>query len=307
MKFYGVDVSKNTLDIAFDGKAMQIENNKKAIRSMIKMMPVGSIIAMESTNKYHFLIADMCHCAGMIVYVVNPRMTHHYREALNLRGHTDRLDAHTICSFIKNHHAGLRRYEPKTADQRRLQSLIRRRAKVVTVRVQLLQSIRDVKELKSDIDAVLKRIDKMIAQIDILIDKQLEGNSDRDRLSTIKGVGPVVSAALIADLQAGDFQSADAFVAFYGLDPVPNDSGKSKGKRRISKKGNRLGRSMLYVAAFSATSSKAWKPVYEHILAKGLSKVQALVCLARKIARTAWSIYKYKTVFQPEKLIVGLT
>ena len=307
MKFYGVDVSKDTLDVACDGKVARIENGKKAIRLYLKAIPVGSVVAMESTNKYHLVMADMCHSAGMVVYVVNPRMTHHYREALNLRGHTDRIDALTICSFIKHHHDGLRRYEPKSADQLRLQSLIRRRAKLVGIRVQLMQSIRDFRELKSDMDAVVKRIDKMIAHIDVLIDKQLEGNADRERLSTIKGVGPVVSAVLVADLQAGDFQSADAFVAFYGLDPAPNDSGKSKGKRRISKKGHRLGRTMLYIAAFSAASSKAWKPVYEHILAKGLSKVQALVCLARKIARTAWSIYTHKTEFQAERLLVGLT
>jgi transposase len=243
----------------------------------------------------------------MVVYVVNPRMTRHYREALNLRGHTDRLDALTICSFIKHHHDTLRPYEPKSQDQRRLQGLIRRRAKLVDVRVQLVQSMRQFRELKSDMEAVVKRIDKMIEHIDVLIDKHLEGNADRQRLETIKGVGSVVSAALVADLDAGNFGSSDAFVAFYGLDPVPNDSGKSKGRRKISKKGHRLGRRMLYLAAFAATSSKAWKPVYEHILAKGLTRVQSLVCLARKIARTAWSVYTHKTEFQPERLLIGLT
>jgi transposase len=307
MKFYGVDVSKDTLDIACDGKVIRIENDNKSIRLFLKSVPGGSVVAMESTNKYHLVMADACYAAGLTVYVVNPRMTHHYREALNMRGHTDKLDAKTISSYIRHHHKELRLYVPKSGDQRRLQSLIRRRAKLVFVKVQLRQSIQDIKELKSDLAAVLKRIDSMIVRIDVLIDRQLEGNAGRARLATITSVGPVVSAALVADLDAGQFSSADAFVAFYGLDPVPNDSGKSKGKRRISKKGHRLGRSLLYVAALSAASSKAWKPVYEHILAKGLSRVQALVCLARKIARTAWAIYNHKTEFQPERLLAGLT
>jgi len=307
MKFYGVDVSKDTLDVACDGKAVRIDNDKKSIKCFLKSVPAGSVVAMESTNTYHLSMADACFAAGMSVYVVNPRMTHHYREALNLRGHTDKLDARTICSFIEHHHVGLRRYEPKSADQRRLQGLIRRRAKLIGVKVQLLQSIRGIKELKSQMDGVLKRIDKLIVHIDLLIDKHLEGSEDRSRLLTITGVGPVVSAALVADLQAGEFKSADAFVAFYGLDPVPNDSGKSKGKRRISKKGHKLGRTMLYVSAFSASSSKVWRPIYEHMLAKGLSKVQALVCLARKIARTVWSIYAHKTEFQPARIGSNLT
>lgn len=307
MKFYGVDVSKEKLDIAYDGKVVQIDNDKKAVRAFLRDVPTGSVVAMESTNKYHLVMADLCYAAGMVVYVLNPRITHHYREALNLRGHTDELDARTISSFVSHHHEGLRAYVPKSADGRRLQCLIRRRAKLVGIRVQLLQSISEIKELKSDLDALIKRIDRMIAQIDVLIDKHLEGNEGRKRLCSIKGVGSVVSAVLVADLDAGNFKSADAFVAFYGLDPAPNDSGKSKGKRKISKKGHRLGRTMLYIAAFSAASSKAWKPVYEHILAKGLSKVQALVCLARKIARTAWSIYTHKTEFQAERLLAGLT
>jgi transposase len=307
MNFYGVDVSKDTLDIAYGGKCVQIENTRKAIKSFLKDMPTGSIVAMESTNKYHLLLADSCYAAGMVVYVLNPRVTRHYSEALNMRGSTDKLCAKTICSFIEHHHDSCRVYEPRSADERSLQCLIRRRAKVVGVRVQLLQSISEIKELKSDLDAVVGRIDKMISQIDALIEKQLEGNEGRERISTIKSVGPVTSAVLVSDLDAGNFRSGDAFAAFYGLDPVPNDSGKSKGKRKISKKGHRLGRQVLYMAALSAARSKAWKPIYESLLAKGLTRVQALVCLARKIARTAWSIYTHKTVFQTERLTAALT
>ena len=307
MKFYGVDVSKDSLDIACDGKVVEIGNDRKSIRCFLKSMPAGSVVGMESTNVYHVMLADLCYAAGMVVYVVNPRITRHYREALNLRGHTDPLDAKTICSFIKHHHEELRTYLPKTDDQRMLQRLIRRRAKLVGVRVQLCQSLGAVKELKGSLAGIVKRIDGMVAQIDLLIDKQLEDNAGRARLETIKGVGPVVSAALVADLDAGQFASADAFVAYYGLDPVPNDSGKSRGRRKISKRGQRLGRTLLYTSALSAASSKAWKPVYQYILAKGLTKVQALVCLARKIARTAWSIYTYQTEFQPERLKVTLT
>ncbi len=305
--FYGTDVSKDTLDVGYGGKLVTIDNNVKAIRLFVKTMPAGSFVAMESTNTYHLLMANMCYAAGMVVYVINPRITRHYREALNLRGHTDRLDARTLSSFVEHHHRDLRRYVPKSADQRMLQSLIRRRAKLVGVRVQVSASLREVRELRSGMQTLIRRIDRVIAQIEALIDKQLEGNEDRKRLAGIKGVGPVVSAALVADLSAGQFASADAFVAFYGLDPMPNDSGKSKGRRRISKKGHKLGRTLLYNAAMSAASSKAWKPVYEKILAKGLTKVQALVCLARKIARTAWSIYTHQTEFQPQRLTARLT
>ena len=305
MKFYGVDVSKATLDIACEGNVTCIENNKKAIRSLVKTMPADACVAMEATDTYHLTMADVCHAAGMRVYVVNPRVTRHYREVMSLRGHTDKMDAKALARFAEKEHEGLRAYTPKSADTRRLQTLIRRRSKLVEVKTQLSQSLGQIKELKSEVRAVIEKIEWLIAKIELLIDRQLEGNSGRERIATIKGVGPIVSAALVADLDAGDFQRADSIVAFYGMDPKPNDSGASKGRRKLSKQGHRLGRALLYTAAMSAVKSKAWKPIYERYIERGLSKVQALTIIGRKIARAAWSIYTHKTEFDPARIQAG--
>lgn len=306
-KFYGVDVSKQTLDIAWDGQVVKIENESNAIRRFVGTLDKGSVVAMEATNTYHERMAKLCFAAGLRVYVINPRVTRHYREVLSLHGHTDRMDALTIVSYIKHHHDDLRLYAPKPADARRLATLNRRRSKLVEIRVKLLQSMREIRELRCEVEAVVARIDKLVAKIALLIEKQLEGDEDRARLEQIKGIGPVVSAALLCDLKYGQFRRADSFVAYYGLDPRPNDSGRSKGQRRISKRGQRLGRTLLYNAAMTAARSKVWKPIYERLLAKGLSKIQALVCLARKLARTAWSIYTHKTAFDPARLCRALT
>jgi hypothetical protein len=48
MEFYGVDVSKDALDIACsDGSLVRIENSKKAIKSFLRGMPKGCCIAMS--------------------------------------------------------------------------------------------------------------------------------------------------------------------------------------------------------------------------------------------------------------------
>ena len=57
----------------------------------------------------------------------------------------------------------------------------------------------------------------------------------------------------------------------------------------------------------AAAKTKAWKPLYEHYRAKGLSRTAVLVILARRIARIAWSIYTHKTEFDPQRLTAGLT
>jgi len=57
----------------------------------------------------------------------------------------------------------------------------------------------------------------------------------------------------------------------------------------------------------SAAKTKIWKPIYEHYRAKGLSSTATRVILARRIARTAWSIYTHKTEFDPKRLSSALT
>ena len=306
-KFYGVDVSKDTLDLVHAGRAVQIANEKRAIRPIVKGMPLGSYVIMEATNTYHLEMADMCYSYGMRVFVVNPRITRHYREANGLRGNNDRMDAWTLCRYIEREHDGLREYVPKSADQRRLKTLVRRRWKLVGMRTQVQESLGSVKELSRELRSLVSRIDALIAKLELLIDKQLAGNPDRARIETIKGIGPAVSAVLLADLSSCQFASADAFVAFYGLDPMPKDSGKRKGRRKLSKQGDRLGRAMLYNAALSASRTKVWKPLYDSCLERGLTKIQALIVVARRIARTAWSVYTHKTTFDPGRLFQTLT
>ena len=240
-EYYGVDVSKDKLDVACNGRVVEIENSKSAIKSFVGKMPAGSFVVLEATDTYHMEMADTGYSRGMHVFVVNPRLTRRYREANGLRGHNDRMDALTLARYIEKEHDGLREYIPLSADARRLRTLVRRRWKLVGIRTQVRQSFGSVKDLRCEMKALLSRIDSLIAKLELLIDKQLEGNAGRARLETIKGVGSVVSAVLIADLDAYDFASADSFVAYYGLDAVPNDSGKRRGERKISKIGNSMG------------------------------------------------------------------
>ena len=95
--------------------------------------------------------------------------------------------------------------------------------------------------------------------------------------------------------------------AYTGLDPRPDDSGNRRGRRRLSKRGPSELRRLLYLAALSAIKTKPWRSLYEHYRARGLSSTAALVIIARRIARTAWSIYTYKTEFDPARLTNALT
>ena len=151
-------------------------------------------------------------------------------------------------------------------------------------------------------DKLLARID---AEVKALIETSVERKQDYARLRKITGVGAVVGSSVLNTLERVPLGSADAFIAFTGLDPRPDDSGGIADD--ALKRGPSELRRLLYLAAMAAAKTKTWNPLYAHYRAKGLSTTAALVILARRIARTAWSIYTHKTDFDPKRLTKALT
>ena len=310
----GADVAKDEIVVACARGSFPVRrlaNQRSALLTFLKGLPAGSRLGMESTGAYHELLAETAHKLGLTVFVLNPKDARHYAKAVGLRGKTDRVDAELIARMIAHEHAKLHPWIPPTPEQREMARLIKRRAKLSSLRQALAMSLKGLEGFAADLKALRARFDQVLARIDQRLKALLEANPDRrergTHLRTIDGVGPVVSVALVSTLERVPLKSADAFVAFSGLDPRPDDSGKHRGKRRLSKRGPSELRRLLYVAAMSAKKKQAWKPLFEHYRAKGLSSTAALVILARRIARTALSIYTHKTDFDPARLTKCLT
>jgi len=310
----GADVAKDEIVVACSQGSFPVRklaNQRSALLAFLKALPAGSRIGMESTGTYHELLADAAHKLGFVVFVLNPKDARHYAKAVGLRGKTDRVDAELIARMIAHEYSKLHPWIPPTPEQREMARLISRRAKLSSLRQALSMSLKGLEGFATDLKALRARFDQLLVRIDQRLKALVEACPDRKQrvshLRTIDGVGPVVSAALVNTLERVPLKSADAFVAFTGLDPRPDDSGQHRGKRRLSKRGPAELRRLLYVAAMSAKKKPAWKPLFERYRAKGLSSTAALVILARRIARTAWSIYTYKTDFDPARLTKSLT
>jgi len=305
----GVDVAKDEIVVACSESSFpvrQIANQHAAVLAFLKNLPVGSRIGVESTGSYHELFAEAAHQLGFLVFLLNPKDTRHYAKAVGLRGKTDRVDAELIARMIAHEHTKLHPWVPPTPQQREMDRLIKRRATLVALREAAAMSLHELDGFAADLKALRTRFNQLIARIDLRVKALVEADPERKqnfaRLCTITGVGPVIGTALVNTLERRPMKSADAFVAFTGLDPRPDDSGQHRGKRRLSKRGPAELRRLLYMAAMSAINTKPWRPLYEHYRTKGLSSTATLVILARRIARTAWSIYTHKTQFYPERL-----
>jgi transposase len=305
----GADVAKDTIVVACSEGSFpvrEVANQRAAVLAFLKGLPAGSRIGVEATGSYHELFAEAAHQLGFAVFLLNPKDTRHYAKAVGLRGKTDRVDAALIARMIAHEHTKLHAWIPPTPQQREIDRLIKRRATLISLREAAEMSLRELDGFAADLKALRTRFNQLIAHIDLrvraLIDASPERKQNFARLCTISGVGPVVGAALVNTLERVPAKSADAFVAFTGLDPRPDESGQHHGKRRLSKRGPAELRRLLYLAALSAVKTKIWRPLYEHYRARGLSTTAAFIILARRIARTAWSIYTYKTEFDPARL-----
>lgn len=302
--FFGVDVSQHTLEVADlqSGQVVQIEQSARAVRQWLKQLPPAARIGVESTGTLHRLLVRCAITAGHIVYVLNARDLSHYARAVGRRAKTDRLDALLIARYLANEHEHLHPHRLPSALQEKLDALISRRHKVVVMHEALRQSFTGMTltawaRASRSLQGLITQIDQQLACL-ITQDEQLAPIAGH--LRTVVGFGPLLSTSLAHALTRHPFVHADAFIAYVGYDPRPRDSGLKRGRRYLSKRGPAELRRLLFNAAMSASKTALWRPFYQRYRDRGLPSTAALVILARKLARIAFSIVKHGTVFNPK-------
>src|ERR1700674_860717 len=143
-----------------------IANRRPTLAAFLKTLPAGSCIGMESTGTYHELFATLAHKMGFVVYVLNPKDPRHYAKAVGQRGKTDRVDAKLIARFVEREHAKLHAWIPPTPEQRQLNRLIKRRAKLSSIKAALTQSLKDLAGFSAELKALRERVQHVIECID---------------------------------------------------------------------------------------------------------------------------------------------
>ncbi|CAI8881743.1 IS110 family transposase [Pseudomonas serboccidentalis] len=301
----GVDVAKNELVIyqAELDLLETISNDKAAIKKWLKALPAPVDLAIESTNIYHLAFADLAHEAGCTIYMVGGYELSHYRKGVNVRAKTDALDAKLLARYLKNEYEELHPWVPPSPLYRRLLSLFRRRAALVQARVGLVQSWANEPLLKSAFAKQVASMQRLETLVEKMIKNQLEEAgllTQLKRCTKVEGIGFLTGARLIAAFQRGNFRNSDAFIAFLGMDLRVSQSGQKDGRRSLTKRGDPEARRLLHNAAMSACRTSTWKGFYEEQRARGFSTTQALVILARKLARVVFALLKGQSEYQPK-------
>ena len=301
----GVDVAKDELVIycAESDHLETISNTKAAIKKWLKTVAKPVAIAIEATNIYHQEFADLAYAKGCVIYMIGGYELSHYRKGVKVRAKTDALDARLLARYLNNEGHQLHPWTPPSPLYCRLISLFRRRAALVQARVSLKQSWSNEPLLKRAFENQIKAMQRLEILLEKTIQTQLEAaglGAQLKRCMKVEGIGLLNGARLLTSFQRGDFRNADAFIAFLGLDLRISDSGKKKGRRCLSKRGDPEARRLMHNAAMSARRTAAWKGFYEALRARGLSTTEALVALARKLARVVFALLKNQSEYLPK-------
>lgn len=219
--------------------------------------------------------------------IANARSVRKFAEAMGYLEKTDRLDAMMIAGYARTKQ--LVPTPPPSADQQRLTALAARLRQVTRdlgVQKQRLHSTREptsLDSLKETIAFFTAQARKLVAEIAALIDADPLWTALDRSFRSVKGVANRAVAYLLAELPEIGTISNRAVTKLAGLAPLADDSGKRQGKRSI--RGGRAGvRSILFLVADIARKYDPSLTAFrDRLLAKGLSKMEVRIALARKL------------------------
>lgn len=300
--YIGVDIASKS-HVAYDRQKQQIVevlNTAAGIKKYLKSLKQPYIIGLEATGKYGHLFARLAFEAGHCIYMLQPGKIKNFRKSGPDRGKTDEIDAKVIANYVEAFQANLHPYQPLPEFEVKLRKLTRTKAaltdKVASIRLML----RDLGDEKRHIEKAVHGLVEKIKELDKGIKELLASDEKAQVLYSIPGVSHNLISAVLPALRTISFKSKYALDSYAGIDLVPNESGKFKGKRRISKQGDKLLRRAVYLTGFCGANSKVWKPYYQNLIEnKKLKPVQAINALGRKVLHTVYGVYKTQTPFKP--------
>ncbi len=152
----------------------------------------------------------------------------------------------------------------------------------------------------STIEHILQLEKSIKAQVKILAENC--SIPEIEILKTFSGINDYSAIGLMLELQTvGRFSTAKKLASFFGLHPVFKASGDGSTVARMSKKGRKAPRRILFMVALAAINCNPLiRDLYQKQLANGKKKMAAIGVCMHKILRIIYGMLKNNTAFDPE-------
>jgi transposase len=324
----GIDISKESFTACVCSRlqtgeeqlseVLEFKNHKTGFNQLVKWsrkFTVPSLdvtFVMEATGVYSENLAYHLYKLKQPVCVLLPNKVHHFAKSLNVKTKTDKVDARVIARMGAERK--LSNWTPPHPLFKQLKDLTRgyselmKEKTVFTNRLDALNSGYEPLALiiKSHKE-IIKQLDKQLARFKVEIENLIyseEWLAEKvKKVLTIKGVGLMTVAVILAETQGFEFvQNIRQLCSYAGYDVVQRESGTSvSGKTKISKKGNSWIRGALHFPALVASRhNPIMKKTYHRINGRKTYKMVGATAIQRKILVLIYTLWKNGSVFDED-------
>ena len=277
--FIGIDVAQATLDVAVrpSGERWQAANDARGIAELVPRLQALSptLLVLEATGGLELPLLAALGGAGQPVVAVNPRQVRDFAKAVGKLAKTDAIDAQVLAHFAEAVRPTVRPL-PDAMTQT-LAALVTRRRQLVEMLVAEDNRRRSAPAaIRADIQAHIDWLRKRLKDLDKELGQALRASplwrAQEDLLRSVPGIGPTVTATLLAELPEPGTLDRKQIAALVGVAPLNRDSGTLRGKRSVWG-GRAAVRAALYMAALVATRrNPVIRALYARLLAAGKVK-----------------------------------
>jgi transposase len=312
--YVGIDVAKDHLDIVLrpTGEYLGTTNDERGIKAVVRRLRKEGValVVLEATGGLEQPAAAALALAGVPAAIVNPRQVRDFAKAVGRLAKTDRIDAAVLAHF-----AEAIRPEPRPiADEqaRELTAvLLRRRQLLAMITAEGNRVCTAPKAVGRRIEAHLRWLRKELTRANEDLARTVRESpvwrEKDDLLRSVPGVGPTLSATLLAEVPELEHLDRRRLAALVGVAPLNRDSGTLRGIRTVW--GGRSGvRTTLYMATLCATRhNPAIREFYGRLCAKGKPKKVALTACMRKLLVILGAVLRNRTPWEVGHLAQGAT
>lgn len=312
--YVGIDVSKKCLDVVLrpSGEYLEATNDEQGIRSLVARLEEAcpALVVLEATGGLEQTVAAALALASIPVAVVNPRQVRDFAKAVGRLAKTDKIDA-----AVLSHFAEAVRPEPRPLadeDARELHALVLRRRQILDMITAESNRARTApKSLKRRIKAHLRWLKKELERANEDLERAVRESpvwrEKDDLLRSVPGVGPTLSATLLAELPELEHLDRRRLAALVGVAPLNRDSGTLRGIR-TTWGGRSSVRKTLYMATLSATrSNPAIQEFYGRLVAAGKPKKVALTACMRKLLAIVGAVLRNRSPWDRGRFVSTAT
>jgi transposase len=299
-----IEVGKHKLDVALgsNGELFSEPNQARAITRLAKRLAELDCarVLIEGGSYQNVLVAAL-RAAELPVVIINPRRVREFAKSIGQLAKTDHIDARVLALYGERIQPPVR--ELPDEQNQALRGLWVRREQLIEMLLMEENRLEHApKALHRSLRAHIDYLRKQIKQADNNLDRAVRNSALWDKyglLSSVPGVGPVLSVALLADLPELGRLNRREIAALAGVAPFNCDSGTLRGQRKIQGGRKRLRRVLYSATVASVRCNPVLRPFYQRLRASGKPAKVALVAAMHKMLLILNAMLKTQTPWRP--------